>query len=394
VVVTPWPPLRSGVSFYSLNLYQEVAKLAEVRVIGNKSSDITESKGLEVVRGWSPGIRGVFQTFMRCVTKRADLFHIQAELIVFQSILGTFLLPLMVLSLRLTRRPVVLTFHGVINLAHSGKLSYEPDDLQLRLFKRQPWLTRFIIRTHIMLLCVFANKVIVHNDIMKTALVEQYGIPMTKITTIPIGVKKITQTFNQQDESSSRKLLFLGFVRPSKGLENLIKALEKVRQRFPNVRLIIEGGLPFEEEKYTTHLLELIKTFGLNDIVEISGKMVNFDEIGDLIASANIIILPYLDDFLEASMVLGDIMDYGKPLICTRTPRFSGDLISGKECLMVQPGDVDALSEAILTLLEDTKLAETIGLNLKIKAQTRYWEIIASRLLGEVYGPLVMKSES
>jgi glycosyltransferase involved in cell wall biosynthesis len=374
-------------------LYNELQKSAKVTVIGTRLSDLSSNEDLKIIRGWAPGILGIFQALKQCIIHRGDIFHIQAELIVFRSILGTFFLPFMIMVLRLTSRPVVVTLHGLVNLTSSGVHTYDPDNLRLQLFEWTQWLIPFLARAHVMAICSMSSKIIVHNHLMKEELVGRYGVQANKIIVIPHGVTKANYSDKIQYAPFSHKLLFFGFLRPSKGLEYLVKAFEKSVQKIPDIHLMITGGVPFEDEKYKRRLRELVNSLGINEKVEISESMVPENEIGGLITSSDMIVLPYLDNFIESSGALADVMDYGKPVICTCTPRFRADLISGKECLMVQPGDVDGLCEAILTLLQDTKLAENIGLNLKMKAQNRYWEIIAQRLLREVYEPLVMKRE-
>jgi len=394
VVVTPWLPVKTGVSYYSYNLYNEIQKSAKVTIIGTKSSDPSAGEDLKIVQGWSPGILGVFQALKECLAHRGDIFHIQAELVVFRSILGTVLLPFMIMALRLTRRPVVVTLHGIINLSGFSNHAYKADNFRLQLFGWFQWLAPLLARAHTMAICSMSSKIIVHNGLMKEELVERYDVQGDKIIVIPHGVKMADPSDNSQQSPSSHRLLFFGFLRPSKGLESLVRAFERSVRKIPDLHLTITGGVPFEDGKYKGRLGELAKSLGVAEKVDIGEGMVPENEIGGLISSSDMVVLPYLDNFIESSGALAEVMDYGKPVICTCTPRFLADLIPPRECLMVQPGDVDGLSEAILTLLQDRKLAETIGQNLKIKAQTRYWDIIAQRLLKEVYEPLVMKSES
>ncbi len=162
----------------------------------------------------------------------------------------------------------------------------------------------------------------------------------------------------------------------------MIDAFSNIADRLPNVKLVIAGGAAHPKDKdYLNSLKKMILHSRHYDKIHVIGRSLSDEEIASLIERAYAIVLPYLDNFIEVSGVVANVMDYGKPIICTRTPRFLGDLSPNIDCLMVEPGDVRGLSNAIQTILERKDLVEMMKRNLEAKARTRYWERIAEEHL-------------
>lgn len=83
-----------------------------------------------------------------------------------------------------------------------------------------------------------------------------------------------------------RELLFLGFVRPYKGLDLLYEALAKID---PPVRLTVAGEFWEPEAKYT----KLASDLGIRDRVSIRNQYVSTKEMVDLLHAHDALVLPY-----------------------------------------------------------------------------------------------------
>jgi len=105
------------------------------------------------------------------------------------------------------------------------------------------------------------------------------------------------------------------------------------------------------------------------------------NELEELILESDILIFPYTDNFVEASGALARVMDYEKPVICTRTLRFIGDLRDTKDCIMVPPCNDKKLRDAIINLVQNKSLRDELKMNLKKKASYRYWDVLARRYI-------------
>ena len=287
----------------------------------------------------------------------ADVFLIDFEYATFGNAARSIvLLPLLVLLLRL-RRPVVVRLHGVVTESslRGGKFRH----LVLSAFHLSYKLT-----------AVFASAFIVHSELMRTTLATEYGI--VNATVIPLGSNPAASR-----RSEGAHLAFFGFVRPSKGVEEAILALGLLREEYPDLRLVVAGGLALDREAtYLGVLQDAVRTAGVEDRVEFLTRFLTEEEKTAVVASASMLLLPYKDEFVEVSAVVHDFAGYGVPIICSDRPRFS-ELTDGVNCLKVRP-EGPALAQAIRTLLENPPLAARLGENLRHLAEANSWDRVAT----------------
>lgn len=294
------------------------------------------------------------------------LYHIQFEYRTFGGFAKSILLlPCLSLLLRI-KRPVIVSLHGVITI----------DSLAGRRFKR---LAYMLYLTGVKLTALFAEVIIVPNELMRTVLHSQYRV--MNVAVIPLGIDPPPSKTKGNSNSSS--LIFYGFVRPSKGVEKLILALDHVLTRYPNVKLTIAGGLSRQEEAtYLCHLEEIVRKKKLDGHVEFISRFLGEDEKNRLFSQAAAIVLPYTDRFIESSGVVHDFACYGIPFICTRIPRFS-ELVDGFDCIKVDPTPID-IANAILKLLSSPELGPRLASNLRSRVNRESWDVVANKHL-ELY---------
>ena len=96
----------------------------------------------------------------------------------------------------------------------------------------------------------------------------------------------------------------------------------------------------------------------------VSARRYEYGALRDLYASSNIVVVPlYENDFQAGVTTLLEAMAMGKPVIVTRTTGQVDVVTDGENGLMVAPGDVRGLREAILRLQTDADLRERLGRN-------------------------------
>jgi glycosyltransferase involved in cell wall biosynthesis len=146
-------------------------------------------------------------------------------------------------------------------------------------------------------------------------------------------------------------ILFLGRIGDRKGTPQLGEALNRMRD-LPNWRATIAGDGNVEAAR--AKALEL----GLTDRVEIPG-WVGPQQVAELIASADVLVLPSFAENLPLSIIEG--MASGLAIVATPVGAV-GDIISdGETGLLVEPGDVDGLTEALTRTVTDPELRQRLG---------------------------------
>ncbi len=146
-------------------------------------------------------------------------------------------------------------------------------------------------------------------------------------------------------------ILFLGRIGDMKGVPQLGEALGRMRD-LPNWRATIAGDGHVEAAR--AKALEL----GLADRVDIPG-WVDGPRVAELIASADILVLPSFTENLPLSIIEG--MASGLAVVATPVGAVADIVRDGETGLLVQPGDVDGLTAALTRLVEDRPLRRKLG---------------------------------
>jgi len=145
-------------------------------------------------------------------------------------------------------------------------------------------------------------------------------------------------------------LLFVGRLAQVKGLRVLIEALETLRTTHPDMGLTLIGDgedRAFTEE--ASKRLGNITLLGLQSQAAVAAEM----------KKAHALVLP---SFAEGvPVVLMEAMSSGLPVIATRVAGVSELVEDGGSGLLVPPGSVTHLREAILKLAGDPELCRSMG---------------------------------
>jgi glycosyltransferase involved in cell wall biosynthesis len=161
-------------------------------------------------------------------------------------------------------------------------------------------------------------------------------------------------------------LLFFGFVRPYKGLDCLLQAMPGVLRRVP-AHLLIAGEFWSDG---ASHLAEM-ERLGLTDRVTIVDRYIPNEEVGLYFSAADVVVLPYVE--ATQSAVVQIAYGFHKPVITTSAGGLPESVEAGKTGLIVEPGDSEALSDAIVEFF-DRGLAITFRENIRAIGDRFTWE--------------------
>jgi glycosyltransferase involved in cell wall biosynthesis len=159
-----------------------------------------------------------------------------------------------------------------------------------------------------------------------------------------------------QGEGARLRLLFVGMYGKLKGTPELIEALASARAGGVDATLRLVGleGHRGEERR----LRQRVSRLELDCAVEFAG-LVSSDRIGEHYAAADVICLPSHREGLP--MVLLEGMAFGLPALATPVggiPQLVEDRVTG---LLVPPGDVEHLADAIAELARDPEGRKRMG---------------------------------
>jgi glycosyltransferase involved in cell wall biosynthesis len=93
--------------------------------------------------------------------------------------------------------------------------------------------------------------------------------------------------------------------------------------------------------------------------IEVMNSYIANEEVSRLFQRASVVVLPYIEG--TQSGVLATGLALGKPTIATRVGCFEETIEDRKNGMLVNPGDHEGLSKAILELLSNDDLRKDIG---------------------------------
>jgi len=214
-----------------------------------------------------------------------------------------------------------------------------------------------------------ANKVhfFSHNE----ARVVSEGYPELgyKTVIIPMGLNLISNLPSRHKNA----IFFWGHISNDKGLHHLLLALPKITESFPEMRVKIIGNFDRRPD-YFDHLVSLGRDLGISGNVDFLG-MLPLSEISEVAAQSWMAVLPYQRSF--SSGAIYNVMGFGLPIVATKVGNFSELIEDGKNGFLVPAEDVEALSNAIIRILEDPSLTERLSRGAKRRAKKYTWDKIA-----------------
>ena len=190
---------------------------------------------------------------------------------------------------------------------------------------------------------------------------ERQGIDRRNMLVVPQGVRATSRRTREKSRIQPR-LVYLGGLTKSKGVQLVLEALTDIRKDFPEIKFVVVGTGPFESS-----LRELAQSKGLNSSVEFLGYVADRSRVLSVLAECDIGLAPYVPDPNEASYYgdPGKVKDYlacGLPVIMTRVPSFSREVENAGAGILINY-DRHELVTAVSKLLKDKDFPKMCRMN-------------------------------
>lgn len=375
-MVTALHPSMTGIPKYTEGIAKEFERShspVKLFLLVNKDAKLPlwSTDEVKVMRCWQQKITYPFQIMSHVLRIRPSVVHIQHEFFLFGGVIEAAVFPLLMLIIRLSGFPVIVTLHGVPAFEKAD------EDLETGFFMgRMISHSRILLKPFIDLICRLASLVIVHSEFTRSALIGYYGILARKVIVVPHGVDESLSKGEDEDKSSHDvvRMLFFGFITPTKGIEDLVAALSLISD--PKLELDIAGGKHRRDNHYFD---DIVKLCADDARITVAGYVPD-ELVSEYFVKADFIVLPHRYQ-LSSSGALALALAYERPVIVTSTPHFSEVIKDGYNGLVVRAGDVNRLMIAIDKLAQDRALRQQLHEGCKETKTALGWSALLPKLL-------------
>lgn len=188
----------------------------------------------------------------------------------------------------------------------------------------------------------------------QTASEIEHDYQVSNVGVLPnvTGARRFA-TETLEPSSGDGYLLFVGRLRIRKGVEVLLHAIHRLRERYPDLRLRVAGSGEHRE-----NLERVAQNLDLDLFVEFLGAC-SPDEVPDLMARSRALVVPSIYEGMP--LVVLEAMAAGLPVVASRVSGIPEVVQDGESGWLVPPEDIGALAEALQEILENPEEARRRG---------------------------------
>lgn len=257
---------------------------------------------------------------------------------------------------RLLRRPYVLHVHG-------------SEFMQFYVDECGSWARRYVRSVFDAAALVLALSDQWRDNLLRVS-------PRASIEVLPNAVSLPDVAESKVRKSMNQEVLFVGRLGSRKGVYDLLNAFARIAPRFPQARLICAG----DGEIYETRSLS--NRLAIDNRVDCTGWL-NTQQTQERFASASIFVLPSYAEGVPMAML--EAMAWSLPIITTPVGGIPQVVRSGENGLLVTPGDVDGLADALTRLLQEEATRERLGFAARRTIEQSFTLDAAVERLGRIY---------
>lgn len=228
---------------------------------------------------------------------------------------------------------------------------------------------------------------VVHGQGLRQVLADYSNFPIQRIYAVPHGEYRYYTHFDSERETQRnghKRILFFGRWEDYKGIDVLIDAEPLISQRVPNLKIVLAG-----EGRLSLSALQPKMVHP--EHFEIRNYSIPDEEVPELFKTADVVVLPYREATQSGPLHIAGT--FARPSVVSRVGAMPEVVQDGETGILVTPGDVQELSEAVCRLLENPEEAQRMGENAHQKMlESESMEQVAE-IQSEVYRKVTGESQ-
>jgi glycosyltransferase involved in cell wall biosynthesis len=192
-----------------------------------------------------------------------------------------------------------------------------------------------------------------------------------------------------QIPQGAKVILFFGFLWLGKGIEFLLDVFRGVLRQVPEAFLLIGGHTRHRRWSfYVSALRARGALLGVSRRCRFWGGFIPQDLVSTVYATADVVAMPYRQDYSSVSGVMHETAGMGKLMLCSRIAKFDEVELSIDRALTADPNDREAWTETMVRLLCDEEWARQMKEKIRRFAELTSWENVG-KLHGDLYQRLI-----
>lgn len=365
IVSGDYPPYKGGISDYTNILFEQLkTKLDENNIFlvtskFKRSEALARKKVLNIIRKWN--IVALFKITDLIKKIKPNTIHIQYPCNYYGRSPLVNLLPF-IIKVFFSDIKIIITIHEITNRKLLGKL-------------------RLILSS------LFSDGIVVVDKSYVSEL-KKYSlgfIKEDKIIQISVGsnikidkehsLSKREIRSNLSIKNDETVICFFGYIRPNKGIENLLEVFWSLIKNdgYKNLKLIIIGGIyPAYKRKISFYLK--------NPLLE---NKIIFQEYADenlvskIFKIVDFCVLPYDDGLTNKRGSFFACLFHRLPIITTYSKYLPDGLENYKNVMIITPQNKIELKKAMIELINNNSLRNNLSKNITEALKKYSWESIA-----------------
>ncbi|MBQ0905358.1 glycosyltransferase family 4 protein [Micromonospora sp. U21] len=276
--------------------------------------------------------------------------------------------------------PLISTIHATEAGRHQGWL---PEEMNRTIHGVEHWLSNE------------STRVITCSAYMREQVTALFDLPTSQVDVVPNGVDDRAWRARPRAVASARARFaaggplvgYAGRLVYEKGVQHLVHAVPRLRERHPGLRVVIAGDGPYRAE-----LEEQARRLALCSTVRFTGFL-DTTQLPAVLGATDATVVPSL--YEPFGMVALEAAAAGAPLAVARTGGLAEIVETGVTGVTFPHSDPDALAGAVGQLLGDEVFARRVARRARTMVGERYgWATIADRTAASYttarreYGPL------
>ncbi len=216
-----------------------------------------------------------------------------------------------------------------------------------------------------------ADKIIAVSHLTRSIMIRKYKINPKKVITVYNAVDSGRSGGTQvsREYTNDKVVSFLGRITMQKGPEYFVEVASLVLQKMKNVRFVMAGKGDLLNE-----IKQRVATLNISEYFQFPGFVAD-SEISELFRISDVFVMPSVSE--PFGLVTLEAMQAGVPVVISKQSGVSEVVTNA---IKVDYWDIQAMADAIYSLLINQEYGIRLGLKGKKEAEKQTWKNAASKV--------------